>query len=98
MGSEPGVGWRAKWSDRDLEENVKIIKVFDRFPQWFLMALRDVIFEESKGGQQYQYTISVHSISTQYQHSTSTQYKYTVSVHSISTQYQYTVQVHSIST
>ena len=43
MGSEPGVGWRAKWSDRDLEENVKIIKLFDRFPQWFLMALRDVI-------------------------------------------------------
>ena len=43
MGSEPGVGWRAKWSDRDLEENVKIIKFFDRFPPWFLMALRDVI-------------------------------------------------------
>ena len=43
MGSEPGVGWRAKWSDRDLEENVKIFKLFDRFPQWFLMALRDVI-------------------------------------------------------
>ena len=43
MGSEAGFGWRAKWSDRDLDENAKIIKLFDRFPQWFLMALRDVI-------------------------------------------------------
>ena len=66
MGSEHGVGWRAKWSDLDLEEKVKINNVFDMFFTWFLMALRDVIFEESKGGQQYQYTISVHSISTQY--------------------------------
>ena len=43
MGLEPGVDWRAKWPDLDLEEKVKIIKFFDRFPTLFLMALRDVI-------------------------------------------------------
>ena len=43
MVSEPGVDWRAKWPDLDLEEKVKIIKFFDRFPTLFLMALRDVI-------------------------------------------------------
>ena len=43
MGSEPGVGWRAKWSDLDLEEKVKINNVFDMCLKWFLMALRDVI-------------------------------------------------------
>ena len=41
--SEHGVGWRAKWSDLDLEEKVKINNVFDMFFTWFLMALRDVI-------------------------------------------------------
>ena len=43
MGSEPGVDWRAKWPDLDLEEKVKINTVFDMFLRWFLMALRDVI-------------------------------------------------------
>ena len=43
MGSEHGVGWRAKWSDLNLEEKVKIDKVFDMFFTWFLMALRYVI-------------------------------------------------------
>ena len=43
MGSETGAGWRAKWSDLDLEEKVKINNVFDMFLKWFLMALRDVI-------------------------------------------------------
>ena len=33
-----------KWSDQDLEEKVKINIVFDMFFQWFLMALRNVIF------------------------------------------------------
>merc|ERR1711924_427725 len=59
------------------------------------------------GSTQYQYRVSVHSISTQYQYTVSvhsisthisTQYQFTVSVHSISTQYQYTASVHSIST
>ena len=35
--------WRAKWSDQDLEEEVKINNVFDMFFQWFWMALRDVV-------------------------------------------------------
>ena len=98
MGSEHGVGWRAKWSDLDLEEKVKINNVFDMFFTWFLMALRDVIsmvrlhrtISTQYISTQYQYTVLVHSISTQYQ--------YTVSVHSMSTQCKYTVSVHSIST
>ena len=49
MGSEHGVGWRAKWSDLDLEEKVKISNVFDMFFQWFLMALRDQYNEPIQG-------------------------------------------------
>ena len=75
MGSEHGVGWRAKWSDLDLEEEVKINIVL-MFFTWFLMALLDVI-SMVRLHRTISTTVSVHSISTQYQ--------YTVSVHGIST-------------
>ena len=87
MGSEHGVGWRAKWSDLDLEEKVKSNNAFDMFSHvfwwrcwmWFPW---------------YDYSVpSVHSILV---HSISAQSQYTVSVHSASTLYQYTVSVHGI--
>ena len=85
MGSEHGVGWRAKWSDLDLKKKVKINNVFDVFHMVFDGVAGCDFHGTITPYHQYtiyQYTISVHSISTQYQ--------YTVSVHGIRTQYQYT--------